>query len=181
MTHIPFPDKKYDIIYADPAWKYEDNTLFGKGGWYMPYSTMATPEICDMPVQSIAKDDCLLFMWIVDQYLEDALKVGKSWGFQFSTIAFVWDKQLPVLGAFNQKQVEQCFLFRKGKIPQPRGKRNIRQFLSCKKGGHSVKPLEIQHRITEMFPTQSKIELFARPSPLFKGLDDGWDYWGNEV
>ena len=178
---IPFPDKKYDIIYADPPWKYEDKDDFGQSAFIMPYPTMSTAEICDLPVQSIAKDDCLLFIWTTGRYLEGSIKVGNVWGFEYITIGFAWDKQWSVKGAYTQLQVEICLLFKRGKIPQPRGKQNIRQFLSCKKGGHSVKPLQIKHRITEMFPTQSKIELFARPLPMFKGLDDGWDYWGNEV
>jgi hypothetical protein len=28
---IPFPDKKYNIIYADPAWNYTDKSL-NRGG-----------------------------------------------------------------------------------------------------------------------------------------------------
>ena len=33
-----------------------------------------------------------------------------------------------------------------------------------------------------MFPTQKKIELFARKEPeLFEHTFEGWDVWGNEV
>lgn len=45
----------------------------------------------------------------------------------------------------------------------------------CAPGEHSAKPEEVRTRIEQMFPTQRKLELFARkPSP-------GWDVWGNEV
>lgn len=40
---------------------------------------------------------------------------------------------------------------------------------------HSEKPTAVRDRITEMFPTQKKIELFAR------NKTEGWDFWGNEV
>ena len=40
---------------------------------------------------------------------------------------------------------------------------------------HSKKPDEVRKRIEEMFPTQKKIELFARQKT------EGWDVWGNEV
>ena len=99
----------------------------------------------------------------------------------YITVGFMWDKQLPLQGNYTMATCEMCLIFKKGKIPQPRGKRNIRQFLSVKRGKHSAKPLQVRHRITEMFPTQSKIELFARPLPMFKDVDDDWDYWGNEV
>lgn len=34
-----------------------------------------------------------------------------------------------------------------------------------------------------MFPTQNKIELFARPKSnlqSFMGIEDNWSYWGND-
>ena len=40
---------------------------------------------------------------------------------------------------------------------------------------HSAKPEEVRKRIEEMFPTQNKIELFART------VVDGWDCHGDEV
>ena len=177
---IPFPNKKYDIIYADPAWEMPNRRL-GGGDISLNYSTMTMQEISDLPVMDIAKDDSLLFMWVVSLHLPKCIEIGIDWGFQYKTIVFNWHKQMPIQTIYTMAETEICLLFKRGKIPQPRGKHNIRQFLSCKRGSNSVKPLEIKHRITEMFPTQSKIELFARPSPLFKGLDDGWDYWGNEV
>ena len=64
---------------------------------------------------------------------------------------------------------------KKGKIPTPRGARNIKQFLAEKRTRHSAKPNEIRNRIFQMFPTQNKIELFAREN------HEGWDVWGNEV
>ena len=48
-------------------------------------------------------------------------------------------------------------------------------FLSEKRTKHSAKPNEIRNRIFQMFPTQNKIELFAREK------HEGWDVWGNEV
>ena len=172
---IPFPDKKYDIIYADPPWHFNDDQLSAN------YQSMDYFQLCMLPIHKISNDNCLLFLWVVSPELDQGLIVGKSWGFDYKTVAFVWEKQARNPGNYTMSQCELCLVFKKGNIPQPRGKRNINQFLSVKRGKHSVKPLEVRDRITEMFPTQSKIELFARPSPLFKVLDDGWDAWGNEV
>ena len=72
-------------------------------------------------------------------------------------------------------ECEICIVGRRGKIPTPRGARNIRQFLSEMRGKHSAKPIEIQKRIELMFPTQNKLEMFARQNY------DGWDSWGDEV
>ena len=182
MMTPPFPNKKYSVIYADPAWRHNGNWIPQresdrkyKTGPSAFYQTMPTSDICDLPVKDIADADCLLFMWACSPMLEDALQVGKAWGFDFKTIAFVWYKNKTTCGFYTLSECETCLVFKRGKIPQPRGKRNIRQFLSVKSGKHSVKPYEVRHRITEMFPHHEKIELFARER------FDGWDAWGNEV
>ena len=40
---IPFPDKKYDIIYADPPWSYSDKGCNGNAAEHYP--TMTVDEI----------------------------------------------------------------------------------------------------------------------------------------
>ena len=175
MNNQQFPNKCYDIIYADPPWSYEQKVPTSLTAATDHYATMTNDEIMDLPVADISADDSLLFMWAVSPNLDVAIEVGKAWGFDYKTVAFVWDKQLPVSGFYTMSQCELCLVFKRGKIPQPRGKRNIMQFLSCKRGRHSEKPMQIQHGITEMFPEQSKIELFARHR------FPGWDSWGNEV
>ena len=151
------------------------------GGAHTNYDTMSTEELMALPVQDIADEDCLLFMWIGSPILITALRVANAWGFRYVTKAFCWDKKTPNPGYYTLSQVEDVLLFKKGKIPTPRGCRKQRQFLSVKRGGHSVKPLQAKESIVKMFPTQEKIELFARHMGLFADTDDGWDYWGNQV
>lgn len=180
---IPFPDKKYQIIYADPPWQYHlrtDNT----GVSQKHYPSMELNELLNMPVCDLADTDCLLFMWATNPCLEEAMQVGKTWGFEYKTVGFVWYKKSAVVSFYTMSQCELCLIFKKGKIPQPRGARNIRQFLSVKRSKHSAKPPQVRDAIKEMFPDQDKIELFARkpkdvlfPDPSF----DGWDVWGNEA
>ena len=174
MMTPPFPDKKYSVIYADPPYAYDANRLI-RGNPELSYPTLTQKELCDLPISDISDNECLLFLWAVSPRLPQAIELGTIWGFDYKTVAFVWDKQLPLCGSYTLSQVEMCLVFKKGKIPKPRGKRNIRQFLSVKKGRHSEKPYEVRHRITEMFPHHEKIELFARER------FDGWDAWGNEV
>ena len=38
---IPFPDKKYDIIYADPPWSSSDTGCNGNGAAHNPPMTVA--------------------------------------------------------------------------------------------------------------------------------------------
>ena len=183
MPKPPFPDKKYDIIYADPPWEYPGELVSGSN-CERHYPTIPNKQLYELPVNTIAKTDCLLFIWIRSPMMPESLVAIEAWGFKYITVAFVWNKVVPVLGHYTLSQAELCLIAKQGKIPLPRGTQNERQWLqtetlTVRKGSHSVKPLQIQHRITEMFPTQAKIELFARPMEMTKMT--GWHYWGNEV
>lgn len=132
-------------------------------------------DLKKLDVQSIADDNCLLFMWTTGPHLAQAIELGVAWGFEYKTIAFVWDKQIHNPGRYTLSQTELCLVFKKGKIPTPRGARNIRQLVSLKRSAHSEKPEQVIEGITKMFPTQKKIELFARRNYV------GWDNWGLEI
>ena len=82
---------KYQIIYADPPWSYDDKAL-NRGGAERHYSTMRLEDICALPVAEIAADDALLFMWGAWPKLFEAKAVIEAWGFEFKTCAFVWVK-----------------------------------------------------------------------------------------
>ncbi len=95
-TVIPFPDKKYDIIYADPPWSYSDKGCNGNAADHYP--TMTVEEICKLPVNvagGIASDNCILFMWATYPMMKEALKVIEAWGFTYKSIAFQWVKTKP--------------------------------------------------------------------------------------
>lgn len=107
--------------------------------------------------------------------MANSIELGEAWGFKYKTVAFVWDKKIHNPGRYTLSQTEFVLAFKHGKFPQPRGARNIRQLIEVRRGKHSVKPLEVIKGITEMFPTQNKIELFARNNYI------GWDNWGLEI
>ena len=172
---------KYSIIYADPPWDYKGQLQHnGKGGTdtggaKIHYPTMTLKELKLLPIPDIADDDCLLFMWSSSPHLDQAIDLLKSWGFKWATIGFVWDKQKLNPGFYTMSQCELCLIGKKGKIPSPRGARNIRQLVSEERTKHSAKPHEVRKRIEQMFPKQKKLELFARD------IVEGWDCFGNEI
>lgn len=51
--------KKYQIIYADPAWTYEDKALAGNRGAGCKYDLMTIEEMSDLPIKELAGKDCL--------------------------------------------------------------------------------------------------------------------------
>ncbi len=184
----PLPKQKYDIIYADPPWHYNGKMQFDKSSKdkysidlskeifissaSFQYPTLKTSGLMKLPLKNISKPDCLLFMWSSSPHLQQAIELGISWGFEYKTIAFVWDKMKHNPGQYTLSYCELCLVFKKGKIPKPRGARNIKQLIRVERTKHSVKPIEVMQNIEKMFPTQSKIELFARQKK------QGWESWG---
>jgi len=165
----------------DPPWDYKGQLQHAgagsddTGGAIRHYPTITLDDLKKLDVPSIAASDSLLFMWATNPHLDQAIDLGKAWGFSWATVAFVWDKARVNPGFYTMSQCELCLVFKRGRIPTPRGARNVRQFVSEKRGAHSAKPDEVRLRIERMFPDQTKIELFARAAA------PGWDAWGLEV
>lgn len=114
-------------------------------------------------------------MWVTNPHLEQGIALGKAWGFEYKTVGFVWDKMLHNPGQYTLSYCELCLIFKKGRIPRPRGARNVKQLVRVKRKKHSEKPIEVLKNIELMFPTQEKIELFARKK------QPGWDSWGLDI
>ena len=78
--------KKYKAVYADPPWAYKVYSKKGEGrSAENHYHTMDIEEIRSLPVESIADDDCILFLWVTFPCLLEGLSVMKSWGFAYKT------------------------------------------------------------------------------------------------
>ena len=84
-------DKKYNIIYADPPWRYQDRSC--NGACELHYNTMKIGDICELPVKEITSKDCVLFMWVTYPMLREGLELIEAWGFKYKTIGFQWIKQ----------------------------------------------------------------------------------------
>lgn len=139
------------------------------------YPTLKLKELKELNVSSIAANDCILFMWTTGPQFANSIDLGQSWGFDYKTVAFVWDKQVHNPGRYTLSQTEFVLAFKRGRFPSPRGARNVRQLLSVHRGKHSEKPEQVIEGISRMFPKQKKIELFARKNYI------GWDNWGLEI
>lgn len=114
-------NKKYNIIYADPPWRY---TGWRKGNRSVErhYSTMKVDEIIDMKdtIKSITDENCVLFLWVTFPCLIEGLKVMKEWGFKYKTCGFTWVKRNNVadtwffgLGSWTFNEKRNGYEFRK--------------------------------------------------------------------
>lgn len=168
----------YQIIYADPPWRYDQKGLQGAAEKH--YSTMSLEDICKLPVGSISAKDSILFLWATFPQLPAALRVISAWGFKYKTVAFLWlkknrkaDSWFFGLGFWTRGNAEVCLLATRGHPKRQSSK--IHQFIISPIQAHSKKPDIVRDKIVELAGDVPRIELFARqPTP-------GWDVWGNEV
>jgi len=173
---IPFPNKKYKTIVADPPWKVKAGPIFNSNGKSrdLEYQTMSVDEIRALDVSSIAENNAHLYLWTINKYVEDAYAVCRSWGFKPSTL-LVWNKA-PMgigLGGTYVLATEYILFARKGTCPAL--KRLDRNWWNWKRQSrHSKKPEEFQDMVETVSPAP-RIELFARRER------EGWDTWGDEV
>jgi len=170
--------KKYKTILADPPWPETGGGKIRRGA-DRHYPLMSVHEILAMAPQinNLADDACHLYLWTTNNYLPDALKVMRRWGFEYITM-ITWMKDRKGLGQYYRGMSEHCLFGRKGVLPYRKkedGKRaqGVTAF-QAKRQEHSRKPDEMRTMI-ELVSYEPRIELFAREK------FDGWDAWGNEV
>jgi N6-adenosine-specific RNA methylase IME4 len=173
--------KKYNLIYADPAWTYRDKANDGERGAGHKYDVMTVQEICRLPVWDLAADSCLLAMWWVPTQPLEALKVVEAWGFRFMTMkGFTWHKtnkhkgnSAIGMGHMTRANSEDCLFAVKGKLPE-RLDASICQHITAPRMEHSAKPPIIRHRLIQLLGDVPRIELFSRDNI------EGWENWGNQ-
>ena len=164
-------DKKYQVIYADPPWRYD----FSKSDSRKienQYPTMGIEEICNMKIP--ADDNAVLYLWATAPKLEEALMVMKAWGFKYRSQA-IWFKEKIGMGYWFRNQHELLLVGVKGKFSPPSASMRIGSVIKEKRGIHSKKPDCVRNHIAFWYPNANRLELFARNNY------SGWDVWGNEV
>ena len=75
---IPFPDKKYKTIVADPPWPEVGGGKIKRGA-DRHYPVMKVKDIMALPVHEIADTNCHLYLWTTNNYLPDAFNVMAAW------------------------------------------------------------------------------------------------------
>lgn len=182
---------KYKIIYADPAWKYNDSCL-NRGGALRHYDTMSIESIKNLNIKDISDNDSVLFIWATMPLIKEALDVITEWGFTYKTCAFVWVKTnkltdvsqtsfLPSdsfdsfmgMGSWTRSNAEICLLATRGN--PKRISASVRQIIYHPIMKHSKKPPITRDYIVELCGDLPRVELFAREKAK------GWDSWGNEI
>ena len=170
------PEKKYGVILADPGWffeTYSEDTGEDRAAGNH-YTVEETADIRKWPVQSIAADDCVLYMWGTVPMLEDALDTMRAWDFSYVS-HFCWDKEVAGTGYWNRGEHELLLIGTRGKVVPPAQGDQFSSMIVERKTAHSVKPQKAYEIIEAYHPDMPKIEINRRGAPR-----DGWDGWGNE-
>ena len=175
------PNKKYQIIYADPPWSFKTYSDKGKGrSPEQHYQCMTKQDIQRLPVESIADKDCVLFLWVTFPCLEEGLELIGKWGFTYKTNAFTWvkrNKKTPSwfwgMGYWTRANAEICLLATRGK--PKRISAGVHSVVDTPIERHSKKPGCVRDRIVELCGDLPRLEMFARERHA------GWDSFGNEV
>lgn len=175
--------KKYQIILADPPWKYNSRanhkTRF-RGGACGHYNLMTMEDIKNLPIPELADNNSVLFMWCTFPYLDEQIKLFKHWGFRYRTLGFSWiktnsknNKPFFGVGYYAKSNCEVCLMGMKGQLKPVSNK--VSSVVISPRRLHSQKPDEVRENIIKLFGDLPRIELFAREKI------EGWDVWGNEV
>ena len=176
-------NKKYTIVYADPPWEYTESGGGHRGTAGLPYKTISTEEICNLPIKKIADDKSILFIWATFKKIKECMIVIDAWGYDYYGLGFDWikigknGKPCFGMGYYTRQNNEVCLIgVKKDKtkriIPQDR---SISCVLQSMRREHSRKPDEVRDCIVKICGDLSRIELFARQET------EGWDCWGDEI
>lgn len=191
--------KKYNVIYADPPWSYDNKKTGGSmlSGAEAHYTLMSNDDIATMPIKELCEKDCILFMWATVPLMPEAFKVLEGWGFTYKTM-LTWRKIMSKgMGYWFRGQCEHLLVATKGN-PKAFRQQVCNYFESeydlkddhvhqQKVGRHSQKPSQFRNLISTAvqvsFSEPKKLELFARTREgMFGDLEyEGWDVYGNQV
>lgn len=182
---------KFEIILADPPWFYNSRankeTSF-RGGARSHYDLMKDADLLALPVNEIAAERSVLFLWATWPRLDFALQLIAAWGFTYKTCGFDWFKVnlngglFHGVGYYSKSNSEPCLLATKGQPLKP-ATHDVSMALEdfeqeafkALRREHSRKPEEVHNRIERMYPTARKLEMFSRRQR------PQWVSWGNET
>lgn len=167
----PPPAGTYDLVYADPPWRYE-----APGGETPElraverhYPTMTVEEIATLPVP--AAPDAACFLWATNPLLREGLEVLDAWGFTYRT-NLAWVKDRIGMGYWVRGQHELLLIGRRGSFGPPAESLRPPSVLHAPRLEHSAKPEELYDLLESLYPNATRIEMFARAQR------PGWDSWG---
>ena len=167
---------RFRTIVADPPWQYDKMRGYswrsgrpsGAERQPLPYDSLSTAEIADLPVAELAEPDAALFLWTTQRYLWDARSIVERWGFTPIKV-LTWAKApygFSVTRPFGTATEFVIYARRGQNIATAKVNRD---WWTWPRSEHSTKP-EAFLDIVEQTHPGPYAELFARRARL------GWSY-----
>jgi N6-adenosine-specific RNA methylase IME4 len=172
------------VLASDPCRDIPNDS--GKASRIRPkYSTMTLEELGNLPVESLAADKALLFLWTTPSFTEAAYWLCRRWGF-VPKAQLIWVKgrifdpetSPPSLllqigmGSYTRNAHELVIVGSRGGATGI--DRSIPSVFLAERSKHSQKPDELLGHVERLAPGPY-LELFARRDR------EGWASWGNEI
>lgn len=173
----------YNLILADPPWRIakggKKKARPNSSGKPLDYKVISLQEIEEILTRfsNETSENSIMFLWTIEKYLFEAEEIAKRLGYKLHA-RMIWNKVTGIPSAFTIRYGHEYMLYLyKGKLTpiakEERGK--IHSVFTEQVKKHSQKP-ELAYKIIErLYPTLTKIELFARQKR------EGWTSWGDEV
>jgi N6-adenosine-specific RNA methylase IME4 len=161
------PQGSYDVLVLDPPWPYGERSIPNRPG-QAPYASLSLEEIGALPIASLARPDCVLWLWTTNAFLRHAYTLLEGWRFEPRSI-LTWDKERPGAGDWLRGQTEHCVLASRGNPAI--NFRNHSTLIREQRREHSRKP-EAFYQLVASCCNGTKLEIFARRQR------DGWAVWG---
>jgi N6-adenosine-specific RNA methylase IME4 len=178
-------NKKYRVIYCDPAWQFSNRNTGGSmtSSAEAHYTVTSVKDMAALPVANLADDHCLLVMWWVGSMPQEAIDLCRAWGFRLVNMnGFVWRKLtkkqgIPVFGMGHATRAgsESALIGVRGKLGQLIKDKSVRSVIEARVGRHSEKPHAFREAIEKLCGDVPRVELFARAAAT------GWDCWGDQA
>jgi N6-adenosine-specific RNA methylase IME4 len=181
----PFPDREYDIVYADPPWFYYGSQIKDAAA-AKHYPLMTQEELAALPLRSIMSKRAALFLWATGPRLNFAIDLIARWGLHYRGIAYVWVKTnrqgkiirgQGVPPTFTKPTTELVLAATTMPAGRPFPLHDLRQgqVVLEPRAEHSRKPAVFRSLIAQLCGDRTRIELFARE------VSADWDCWGPEI
>lgn len=176
---IPLPEGEFNVIYADPPWKYDFSKSENRK-IENHYPTIELEQIKNYQdgngkfLTNLFAKNAVLYLWATGPKIQEALEVMKAWEFKYKT-QMIWDKEKMGLGYWVRGQHELLLIGTKGKFSHSRKSQTTRSVYREKRGKHSKKPDYFYDLIEFYHPLGRYLELFARQ------IRKNWVCWGKDI
>jgi len=185
VTYVfsPLERHSFDLIMADPNWRFETRTERGRGvkSPDAHYRTDDIETIKRYPVLSLAHRNCVLWLWATHPMIDQQIEVCRAWGFKFVTTG-VWVKRTKKgkLGfgtGYRLRCASEPFII--GTVGFPLTAKSVRTVIEGPLREHSRKPDEAYQAAEQLLPrtmwgVARRADLFSRQTR------PGWNAWGDE-